>query len=57
MNMNKKNKAEKRAFIPQLVGDAVRKINRNFSSKFGKIEVIIHTKWSDIVGSYFNKYY
>ena len=51
--MNKKNKHPKRTFVPQAIGDAVNKINRKFSSNFGKIEFIIHSKWSDIAGSYF----
>ena len=48
--MDKKNKKPKRTFIPQSIGDTLRKVNRNFSSKFGKIEFIIHSKWPDIVG-------
>ena len=54
--MDKKNITPKRTFIPQLIGDTVKKINRNFSSKFGKIEFIIHSKWSEIAGSYFCEY-
>ena len=54
--MNKKNNNPKRTFIPQSIGDTLRKVNRNFSSKFGKIEFIIHSKWPDIVGSYFKIY-
>ena len=56
MYMNHSNKKPKRNFIPQLVGDTLKKINRNFSSKFGKIEFIIHSKWPEIVGSYFADY-
>ncbi len=54
--MNKKNKMDKRTFIPQSVGDTVKKINRNFSSKFGKIEFIIYSNWSKITGSYFAQF-
>ena len=54
--MDKKNKKPKRTFIPQSIGDTLRKVNRNFSSKFGKIEFVIHSKWPDIVGSYFKIY-
>ena len=53
--MNQK-KTTKRNFIPQAIGDTLKKINRNFSSRFGKIEFIIHSKWPEIVGSYFNEY-
>ena len=51
--MGKKNNKSKRAFIPQSIGDAIKKINRNFTSKYGKLEFIIHSNWSKIVGSYF----
>ena len=54
--MNQKNNWSKRKFIPQSIGDTLKKINRNFSSKFGKIEFIILSKWPEIAGSYFAKY-
>ena len=54
--MDQKNKRHKRNFIPQSIGDTIQKINRNFSSKFNKIEFIIYSKWIDIAGSYFAEY-
>ena len=54
--MSQKNKKAKRKFVPQLIGDALKNISRNYSSKFGKIEFIIHSKWPDISGSYFTEY-
>lgn len=54
--MDKKNSKPKRAFIPQTIGDTVKKINKNFTSKFGKLEFIIHSNWPNIVGSYFIDY-
>ena len=54
--MDKKNNKSKRSFIPQSIGDTVKKINKNFSSKFGKIEFIIHSNWHNIVGSYFTDF-
>ena len=51
--MHKKNRKPKRTFIPQAIGDTLKKINRNFSSKHDKIEFIIQSKWQEIVGSYF----
>ena len=51
--MDKKNNKSKRAFIPQKIGDTVKKINRKFTSKFGQIEFIIHSNWEKIVGEYF----
>ena len=56
MYMNKKNNLPKRTFVPQSISYALRKINRGFASKFGKIEFIIHSKWPEIVGSYFEEY-
>ncbi len=54
--MNKKNNNFKRSFIPKSIGDTIKKINKNYSAKFGKIEFIIQSKWSEIVGSYFAVY-
>lgn len=56
MYMNKKNNKKKRGFIPQSIGDVVKKINKKFTSKFGKYEFIIHSNWSNIVGIYFSKF-
>ena len=54
--MNKKNIKIKRSFIPQRIGDSIKKINRNFTSKFSKIEFIAHSNWEQIVGSYFAEF-
>ena len=54
--MSQKNNKPKRNFIPQPIGDTIKKINKNFVNKFSKIEFIIHSKWSDIAGSYFKDY-
>ena len=54
--MNKKNNLSKRTFVPLAISQALRKINIGFTSKFGKIEFIIHSKWPEIVGSYFTEY-
>ena len=54
--MNQKNNKPKRSFVPQSIGDTVKKINKNFTSKFGKLEFIIHSNWPKIVGSYFTDY-
>ncbi len=54
--MEQNNKSSKRNFIPQSIGDSIKKINRSFVSKFAKIEFIIHSKWHDIVGEYFVEY-
>ena len=56
MYMDQKNKRPKRNFIPQSIGDTIKKVNRNFSSKFKKIEFVIHSKWPEITGSYFADY-
>ena len=46
----------KRSFIPRNIGDFIKKINRNFTSKLGKIEFVIISKWPEITGSYFSQY-
>ena len=56
MHMDKKNDKSKRVFIPQKIGDAVKKINRKFTTKFGQIEFIIHSNWEKIVGEYFAEF-
>ena len=56
MDMHKKNKGPKRTFIPQAIGDSLKKINRSFSSKFSKLEFIIQSKWPEISGSYFSEF-
>ncbi|MDC0161896.1 DUF721 domain-containing protein [bacterium] len=50
----KYNKREsKRTFVPKKLGDTLSRINKNYSSKFGKIEFLILSKWTQIVGSFF----
>ena len=56
MHMNKKNIKQKRAFVPQSIGDTLRKVNRKFSSKYNRIEFVINSKWPEIAGSYFKEY-
>ena len=51
--MNKKNEESKRAFVPKTIGDSLKKINRDFSNKYGKIEYLIIAKWPKIVGPFF----
>ena len=54
--MNKKNIKQKRTFVPQSIGDTLRKVNRKFSSKYNRTEFLIHSKWPEIVGKYFLDY-
>ena len=51
--MNNKNEESKRAFVPKTIGDSLKRINRDFSNKYGKIEYLIITKWPKIVGPFF----
>tara|TARA_B100000686_G_C16452370_1_gene792764 strand:+ start:104 stop:607 length:504 start_codon:yes stop_codon:yes gene_type:complete len=51
--MNKNNEKSKRAYVPKTIGDSLKKINRDFSNKYGKIEYLIITKWPKIVGQFF----
>ena len=43
----------KRTFVPKKLGDTLSKINKNYSSKFGRIEFLILSKWTQIVGIFF----
>ncbi len=54
--MDTKNNKVKRSFVPQSIGDTVKKVNRNYSNKFGKIDYVILSKWPEIVGSFFSEY-
>ena len=54
--MVKKDNKPKRTFIPQSIGDSIKNINRNFTSKFNKLDFVIQSNWSEIVGSYFKEY-
>ena len=56
MYMNKKNSKQKRTFIPQSIGETLRKVNRQFTSKNNRLEFIIHSKWPEICGKYFEEY-
>ena len=51
--MNKKSEGSKRTFVPKKIGESLKKINKNFSYKFGKIEYLVHSKWNQIVGPFF----
>ena len=56
MHMDKKNIKQKRTFVPQSIGDTLRKVNRKFSSKYNRTEFVINSKWPEIAGSYFKEY-
>ena len=49
------NKPEKprRNFVPISISDSLKKVNKKFLYKFGKIDFIIHSKWGEIVGKFF----
>ena len=51
--MEYKNRVSKRTFVPKRIGDTLTRVNRAYSSKFGKIEFLILSKWPQIVGSFF----
>ena len=42
-----------RKFKPVKISDSLRGINQKFLYKFGKLDYVIHTKWTEIVGSFF----
>ena len=51
--MNMKNSESKRTFIPKKIGETIKKVNKSYSTKFGKIEFLILSKWPQIVGKFF----
>ena len=51
--MKYKNEEPKRTFVPKKIGETLTKVNKTYSSKFGKIEFLILSKWHQIVGSFF----
>ena len=51
--MKFKNKESKRTYVPKKIGETLAKVNKNYSSKFGKIEFLILSKWAQIVGAFF----
>ena len=51
--MNMKNSESKRTFIPKKIGETLKKVNKSYSAKFGKIEFLIISKWPQIVGNFF----
>ncbi len=52
--MKFKNKESKRTFVPKKIGETLAKINKNYSSEFGRIEFLIFSKWTQIVGNFFS---
>lgn len=50
--INKPNKSN-RKFSPITISDSLKGVNRKFLYKFGKLDFTIHSKWRDIVGSFF----
>ena len=51
--MKYKNREPKRTFVPKKIGETIGQINKVYSNKYGKIEFLILSKWSQIVGSFF----
>ena len=50
----KTNKTESnRTFVPKKIGETLSKVNKKYSSKFGKNEFLIISKWPQIVGTFF----
>tara|TARA_Y100000996_G_C22266121_1_gene537990 strand:+ start:48 stop:569 length:522 start_codon:yes stop_codon:yes gene_type:complete len=51
--MKYKTEKPKRTFVPKKFVETLAKVNKNYSSKFGKNEFLIYSKWSQIVGTFF----
>ena len=47
------NKESKRTYVPKKIGETLANVNKNYSNRFGKIEFLILSKWTQIVGSFF----
>ena len=44
---------EKRNYKPVRLADSIQGINKSLVNKFGKIDYVIHSKWAEIVGTFF----
>ena len=42
-----------RKYKPESIGNALKNFKQKFLYKFGKIDYVIHSKWGEIVGSFF----
>ena len=51
--MISKPEKPKRKFVPITIAESLKSENRKFLYKFGKLDYTIHSKWADIVGSFF----
>ena len=47
--MKYKNSESKRTYVPKKIGETLTRINKNYSSKFGKIELLIISNRTQIV--------
>ena len=45
-----------RNYSPTKIGDSLGNINKRFLHKFGKLDYVIHAKWSEIVGPFFDRH-
>ena len=42
-----------RKYRPESIGNSLKALNQKFLYKFGKLDYVIHSKWGEIVGSFF----
>ena len=47
------NREPKRTFVPKKIGETLSRVNKNHTNKYGKIEFLILSKWTQIVGTFF----
>ena len=47
---------ENRNFKPLKISESLKEINQKILYKFGKLDYMIHAKWSEIVGVFFMKH-
>jgi len=51
--MISKPEKSNRKFVPTSIADSLTSLNKKFLYKYGKLDYTVHTKWSEIVGSFF----
>ncbi|MDC0058060.1 DUF721 domain-containing protein [Pelagibacteraceae bacterium] len=52
--MKNKKIETNRTYVPKKIGETIIKVNKKYSSKFGKNEFLIISKWPQIVGTFFS---
>ena len=54
--MKNRSNRENRFYKSVKISESLKSFNRTFLHKFGKLDYIIHSKWAEIVGKFFEQY-